>query len=94
MGLAHRIPSLNAYVACAGGEAVHAASFLICDCCGSAEEFDPGVADLASAMAQARSFQPRTISVEVRGVCARLRRRRRGRRPEGLRWDPGLIGSI
>jgi Fur family transcriptional regulator, zinc uptake regulator len=69
LGLAHRIPSLNAYIACAGGQAVHAASFLICDCCGSAAEFDPGVADLASAMAQARSFQPRTISVEVRGVC-------------------------
>jgi Fur family transcriptional regulator, zinc uptake regulator len=69
VGLAHRIASLNAYVACAGGDAVHAASFLICDCCGSAAEFDPGVADLASAMAQASSFQPRTISVEVRGVC-------------------------
>lgn len=69
VGLAHRIPSLNAYVACAGGEAVHAASFLICDCCGSAEEFDPGVADLASAMALVHAFQPRTVSVEVRGVC-------------------------
>jgi Fur family zinc uptake transcriptional regulator len=69
VGLAHRIASLNAYVACAGGETVHAASFLICDCCGSAEEFDPGVADLASSMAQARSFQPRTVSLEVRGVC-------------------------
>jgi Fur family zinc uptake transcriptional regulator len=69
LGLAHRIPSLNAYVACAGGEAVHAASFLICDCCGSADEFDPGVADLASTLAQARAFQPRAVSVEVRGVC-------------------------
>jgi Fur family zinc uptake transcriptional regulator len=69
LGLAHRIPSLNAYVVCAGGEAVHAASFLICDCCGSAEEFDPGVAERAQAMAQARGFQPQTVAVEVRGVC-------------------------
>jgi Fur family zinc uptake transcriptional regulator len=69
LGLAHRIPSLNAYVACAGGESVHAASFLICECCSSAEEFDPGVADLASSMARARGFTPRTVAVEVRGVC-------------------------
>jgi Fur family zinc uptake transcriptional regulator len=61
VGLAHRIPSLNAYVVCAGGETVHAASFLICDCCGSAEEFDPGMAT--------KGFQPRTVAVEVRGVC-------------------------
>jgi Fur family zinc uptake transcriptional regulator len=69
LGLAHRIPSLNAYVVCAGGEEVHAASFLICECCGSAEEFDPGVADLASTLAQGRGFQPQTVAVEVRGVC-------------------------
>jgi Fur family zinc uptake transcriptional regulator len=69
-GLAHRIPSLNAYVACAGGPVAHAASFLICDCCGSAEEFEPGVADRARAIAQARGFQTRDVSVEVRGVCA------------------------
>src|SRR5437868_5740062 len=39
LGFAHRIESLNAYVPCRleGG---HAAAFLICDCCGAAEEFE------------------------------------------------------
>lgn len=69
LGLAHRIASLNAYVACAGGEAVHAASFLICTCCGSAEEFEPGVADIASTIARGHGFAPRATTVEVRGLC-------------------------
>ena len=38
LGLAHRIASISAYVACSSGEGSHAAAFLICDCCGSTEE--------------------------------------------------------
>lgn len=70
-GLAHRVPSLNAYVACGGAKTAHPASFLICDCCGSAQEFVSGAAELASALALARAkgFQPRAAAVEVRGVC-------------------------
>ena len=34
-GFAHKIKSLNAYVACRQGPDAHAAAFLICDCCGA-----------------------------------------------------------
>ncbi|MBE7220117.1 MAG: transcriptional repressor, partial [Caulobacteraceae bacterium] len=58
-GLAHRIPSLNAYVACDEDDAAHTAAFLICDCCGSADEFDPGRLGAVAATASARGFSPR-----------------------------------
>src|SRR5689334_23256817 len=38
MGLAHRIESLNAFVACGHWKHGHAAVFLICDKCGTAGE--------------------------------------------------------
>ncbi len=78
-GLAHRIPSLNAYLACghaghdeaAGPGAGHAAAFLICDCCGGADEFAPDVLAAASLAAAGRGFRPREVSLEVRGRCGR-----------------------
>ena len=39
LGFAHRIESLNAYVPCRLDGAGHRAAFLICECCGAAEEF-------------------------------------------------------
>lgn len=73
VGLVHRIPSLNAYVACDAteDEAAHAPAFLICDCCGSAQEFEPGHVPAARAAAKAAGFAPRTVAVEVRGRCDR-----------------------
>lgn len=69
-GLVHRIASLNAFVACDSAKVAHAAAFLICDCCGSAQEFDPGEVRPASVAAKAEGFTPRTIALEVRGRCA------------------------
>jgi Fur family zinc uptake transcriptional regulator len=69
--LVHRIPSLNAYVACHGEDQAHAAAFLICDCCGSADEFEPGPVEAASRAAAAHTFETRTIVLEVRGRCRR-----------------------
>ncbi len=69
-GLAHRIASLNAYTSCEGGADAHAASFLICECCGSAEEFQPALEPAISPAAAARGFAPRATSLEVRGLCA------------------------
>ena len=68
-GLAHRIPSLNAFVACGAGQADHAAAFLICDCCGSVEEFQPGRIQTVALAASARGFASRAVSLEVRGRC-------------------------
>lgn len=62
-GLVHRIASLNAYVACDGDDPAHAAAFLICDCCGSADAFDPGEVRTAAATAAANGFTARAIAL-------------------------------
>jgi Fur family zinc uptake transcriptional regulator len=68
LGFAHRIESLNAYVPCRLTEAAHSAAFLICDCCGAAEEFDPDFsAELAAA--QARGYAVQTVTLEAHGRC-------------------------
>ena len=72
-GLVHRIASLNAFVACGATGGAHAAAFLICDCCGSAQEFDPGEVRPAATAAKAEGFTPRAITLEVRGACAACR---------------------
>ncbi|MCX7587523.1 Fur family transcriptional regulator [Phenylobacterium sp. 58.2.17] len=72
LGFAHRIESLNAYVPCRidGGE--HRAAFLICDCCGAAQEFEPDfTAQLAAA--EAAGYQVATITLEARGRCSACR---------------------
>lgn len=71
LGFAHRIESLNAYVPCRleGG---HAAAFLICDCCGEAEEFAPDFAAQLSA-AEAAGYTVRQVTLEARGLCAACR---------------------
>ena len=56
VGLAHRIESLNAYMACGLGEPAHAAGFLICDCCGAAREIDPVPSPQVQAAADAAGY--------------------------------------
>lgn len=71
LGFAHRIESLNAYVPCRieGG---HSAAFLICDCCGAAEEFEPDFRPQLAA-AQAAGYAIRSVTLEARGLCAACR---------------------
>jgi Fur family zinc uptake transcriptional regulator len=72
IGFAHRIESLNAYVPCRLTGA-HSAAFLICACCGAAEEFEPDfAAELAAA--EARGYEIRAITLEARGLCPACRR--------------------
>jgi Fur family zinc uptake transcriptional regulator len=72
LGFAHRIESLNAYVPCRLTAAPHSAAFLICDCCGAAEEFDPDFsAELAAA--EARGYVVQSITLEARGRCPACR---------------------
>lgn len=68
-GLVHRIQSLNAYVACRRGE-VHAAAFLICDCCGATNEVEPAAAKAMEAQAAKAGFALRAVTVEANGLCA------------------------
>ena len=72
LGFAHRIESLNAYVPCRMEGEGHQAAFLICDCCGAAEEFEP---DLKPALAAARAagYDARTVTLEARGRCPACR---------------------
>ena len=69
LGFAHRIESLNAYVPCRIDGQSHRAAFLICDCCGAAEEFEPDFTAQLSAAAKA-GYQVSTITLEARGRCS------------------------
>ena len=69
LGLAHRIPSLSAFTACRDGGPTHAASFLICNCCGSAEEIAPELGPLIARAGSRRGFEPHTATLEIRGLC-------------------------
>jgi Fur family zinc uptake transcriptional regulator len=69
LGFAHRIESLNAYVPCRIDGQSHRAAFLICDCCGAAEEFEPDFTAQLAAAAKA-GYQVSTITLEARGRCA------------------------
>ena len=68
MGFVHRLESVNAYIACHTNQRGHAAAFLICECCGGAEEFEP---DLATERAAAlgAGFKLERVTLEARGVC-------------------------
>ena len=68
LGFAHRIESLNAYVPCRLEGESHQAAFLICDCCGAAEEFEPDfTAQLAAA--KGAGYVVESITLEARGLC-------------------------
>lgn len=72
-GLAHRIASISAYVACSIGDQAHAAAFLICDCCGATEEVAPPAPEaLARAAAKAGYVVERT-TIEAHGRCPACR---------------------
>lgn len=75
MGLAHRIESLNAFVACDVGACARSTIFLICERCGRAEEFDAGhaVVDLSDA-AKRDGFAIRRTMIEASGLCAECQR--------------------
>ena len=71
MGLAHRIESLNAFIACGVGACARSTIFLICEKCGGAEEFDAGHAlvDLTDA-AKKDGFAIHRTMIEASGLCA------------------------
>ena len=69
-GFAHRIESLNAYVACRQGPEAHAAAFLICDCCGDTREVEPVGADQLVKLAQGSGYTVEVVTLEAHGRCA------------------------
>jgi Fur family transcriptional regulator, zinc uptake regulator len=70
-GLAHRLESLNAYMACANASHRHTtAVFTICDGCGHVDEIhDSGAIPLLKAEAGRSGFTVDSTVSEVKGVC-------------------------
>lgn len=68
-GLAHRIASISAYVACTSGSIDHAAAFLICDCCGATTEVSAPVAGDLGRAAEAAGYAIVRTTIEAHGRC-------------------------
>lgn len=70
VGLAHKIESLNAFVACGHTSHNHSAVFLICDTCGSAEELHAvATSEALSEETSAAGFKLERAVIEARGTC-------------------------
>ncbi|MGA0546723.1 Fur family transcriptional regulator [Brevundimonas sp. VNH65] len=73
-GMAHRIASISAYVACTGPDAhAHAAAFLICDCCGATEEVAAPLGDAFTRAAGAAGYALERTTIEGHGRCPACR---------------------
>jgi Fur family transcriptional regulator, zinc uptake regulator len=75
-GLAHRIESRNAFVACVRNHRSDApVAFLICERCGSVGEAAAGaVGQSLAAAARSVGFTPNLSVVEITGTCAHCRK--------------------
>jgi len=72
-GLAHRLESLNAFVACAGDECHRAGlvAFAICDRCGYVSEFSDFVLrQRLEGWAERDGFHATGTTVEMHGLCS------------------------
>lgn len=71
-GSAHRLESLNAFVACChAGHQGAAAVFAICDDCGTVTEFaEPRAVESLAAWAKRHKYAVRAMTLELRGRCA------------------------
>lgn len=72
-GMAHRIASISAYVACSVGEKAHAAAFLICDCCGATEEIAPPEGEVLRHAAEVAGYAIDHTTIEAHGRCPACR---------------------
>src|SRR6185437_8934821 len=72
LGLAHRLESLNAFVACAHADEHHEglAAFAICESCGRVDEFaDEVVEERLAAWSEGTGFETDRTTIEIRGHC-------------------------
>jgi Fur family zinc uptake transcriptional regulator len=69
-GLVHRLESTSAFVACEHPGTMHQSLYLVCSCCGTAEELEgDSVRTMLTRKARERHFQARRQVVEVHGLC-------------------------
>ena len=70
-GLAHRLETNRAFVACKHPDHDHAVQFLICRTCGTVVEAeDEGVADATGSLGRRLGFEVDHRTVELTGTCA------------------------
>ncbi len=70
-GLAHRLESLNAFVACKHPSHRGGVVFAICEECGTVTEFNEAhVIDRLAGWANKAKFAVREMTLELRGLCA------------------------
>ncbi|THD03871.1 hypothetical protein B1810_07800 [Panacagrimonas perspica] len=70
VGLVHKLPSAQAYVACKHLDHPHDSLYLVCSSCGKADELESdSLADLLSKAARSRGFKPEKPIVEIPGLC-------------------------
>ncbi|MCW2318270.1 Fur family transcriptional regulator [Rhodoblastus acidophilus] len=73
-GLAHRVESQNAFVACRHHGPAHSAAFMICRSCGATREFSAAALEsFLGQTARKNFFAPEAVSIEIRGLCAACR---------------------
>jgi Fur family zinc uptake transcriptional regulator len=74
-GLAHRVESINAYVACAHSHhSDGAVVFAICDNCGTVSEIEDSEAvAMLRGEAEADGFMVQRVAAEIRGLCGPCR---------------------
>ena len=74
-GLAHRLASRNAFVACPHGhKAGELVAFLICEACGGVDEMSSArVAGAISDLLAGQGFEPQLQVLEISGHCAHCR---------------------
>jgi Fur family zinc uptake transcriptional regulator len=70
LGLAHRITSLNAYIACQVKGPRHPVAFLICEGCGAAREIERLPVEWLKGAAEEVSYDLHSFIVEAHGRCA------------------------
>ena len=71
-GLAHRLETLNAYVACRLKECRHGVTvFAICDDCGNIDELiDSALSSSLGHLVERRDFSPGSTTIEIHGTCS------------------------
>lgn len=71
-GLAHRLASLNAYIAGSQASEGHGTTaFLICEACGTVSEVSsPELHEAISDLHRSHAFSPRAKTLELTGRCA------------------------
>lgn len=74
LGLAHKLESLNAFVACAHDHSQDhshdAVAFAVCEKCGAVDEFESkALGRTLNAWASKRRFSLQKTTLELRGIC-------------------------